>query len=113
MLLEPEIEKLKSNANILYTLSGGKDKDLAELINDLENAKNDNGVFNAEIKSSIDVASDIMNKGYKTSKGKRLSINEHASNINEDVMSFIDEQNQDTNQQKIKSWKFHKQDRKF
>lgn len=102
MLLEPEIDKLKANANILYTLSGGKDKDLAELINDLENAKNDNGVFNAEIKSSIDVASDIMNKGYKTPKGKRLSINEHASNINEDVMSFIDEQNQDTYQQKDK-----------
>lgn len=102
MLLEPEIAKLKSNANILYTLSGGKDKDLAELINDLENAKNDNGVFNAEIKSSIDVASDIMNKGYRTPKGKRLSINEHASNINEDVMSFVDEQNQDTNQQKDK-----------
>lgn len=102
MLLEPEIEKLKSNANILYTLSGGKDKDLAELINDLENAKNDNGIFNAEIKSSIDVANDIMNKGYKTPKGKRLSINEHALNINEDVMSFIDEQNQDTYQQKDK-----------
>ena len=100
MLLEPEIEKIKANANVLYTLSGGKDKDLADLIKDLENAKNDNGVFNADIKSSIDVASDIMNKGYKTSKGKRLSINEHASGINEDVMNFVDDQNQDTYKQK-------------
>ena len=101
-MTEPEMQRLRANANILYTLSGGKDKDLANLLNDLENAKNTNGVFNAEVKSSIDVASDIMNKGYKTSKGKRLSINEHAANINEDVMSFIDDQNEDTYKQKDK-----------
>ena len=101
-MTEPEMQRLRANANILYTLSGGKDKDLASLIKSLENSTKDGDIFNAEVKSSIDVASDIMNKGYKTSKGKRLSINEHASNINEDVMSFIDEQNEDTYKQKDK-----------
>lgn len=75
---------LKQSAEILYTMSGGKDESLAELIKDLDNSvKDETGKYKVGIqKTTLNVASDILNRGQVTKSGKKLeSISGHKEKI--------------------------------
>lgn len=75
---------LKQSAEILYTMSGGKDESLAELINDLDNSvKDETGKYKVGIqKTTLNVASDILNRGQVSKSGKKLeSISGHKEKI--------------------------------
>ena len=95
---------LKQSAEILYTMSGGKDESLAELIKDLDNSvKDETGKYKVGIqKTTLNVASDILNRGQVSKSGKKLeSISGHKEKI-KDLIHESEREFKDDTSSKLK-----------